>query len=290
MQRCFGMPKHDLWVFFGVLSAFWWLPVAFSARVPGPLPDVAADVEGMDFGDGRWAAYVLASPSRASFVGVTPLAEDGLARTLAAHNGEMGVGPPVSLPGRPWRLAAVAEFAKKEEAEQVAGGVSKANGLRARIAVLRRLRVGVGETHHSAPRFNPRAALDGPTYAVVEFEHPHDAQKCAEVRALVDSGSTDCDLRRGLIKALSLPVDAGSGAAHFETAAGVTIETPIHQARIRVAGREALVRVSPMDEEGMDDGGFSTNTDDALLGHDALAALGLLVDCRNRRLIAAPDE
>jgi len=243
--------------------------------------------------NGRWAVYILASPSRASFVGVTPLAEDGLVRALAAHNGQELGGPAASLPGRPWRLAADAVFATREEAERAAAAASSTTGLQARVAALRDPRVGRPAADGSAParRFNPaRGALDGPTYALVQFEHPSDPSKRAEVRALVDSGSTDCDLRQGLLKALSLPIDATNGAAHFETAAGVTIETPIHQARIRVAGREALVRVSPMDEQSVDGGGFSTNTDEALLGHDALAALGLLVDCRNRRLIAAPGD
>ena len=35
--------------------------------------------------------------------------------------------------------------------------------------------------------------------------------------------------------------------------------------------------------------GLDSATDDALLGSEALAALGLLVDCRNRRLVLPPS-
>ena len=34
--------------------------------------------------------------------------------------------------------------------------------------------------------------------------------------------------------------------------------------------------------------GFKAISDDGLLGHDALAALGLLVDCGRRKLVPAP--
>jgi len=115
----------------------------------------------------------------------------------------------------------------------------------------------------------------------IEFQNPLDPTKKISVNALVDSGSTDCDLQEHFIKALNLPVDEIAGTAKFETAAGLTIEAPIYHAIVRLLGREKLVRVSPSaDPDG---------SDEALLGHDALAALGVLVDSRNRRLIPAPE-
>ena len=78
----------------------------------------------------------------------------------------------------------------------------------------------------------------------------------------------------------------------------------------RVEGRESLVLLSPSEkdeEEDSDDSedaedaaaraadaaldaahGFKAISDDGLLGHDALAALGLLVDCGRRKLVPAP--
>ena len=36
--------------------------------------------------------------------------------------------------------------------------------------------------------------------------------------------------------------------------------------------------------------GFDRVSDEGMLGHTALAALNLAVDCRRRRLVALPDE
>ncbi|CAE7570887.1 unnamed protein product [Symbiodinium natans] len=130
------------------------------------------------------------------------------------------------------------------------------------------------------------------------------AHKELAVRALVDSGSTDAELKRRQIASLDLAVDETEIPAQFETAGGVTIEAPIYRTVARLEDREAIVRVSPSQEEDSDDAESdgeseedssksesdesSDDEDEALLGHDALAALGLLVDCRNRRLLQAP--
>jgi len=116
---------------------------------------------------------------------------------------------------------------------------------------------------------------------VIEFQNPFDSKKTLSVTALVDSGSTDCELQPRFISALKLPVDKSAGKAHFETAAG-TIEAPIHYAKVKLLGQERLVRVSPSAE--------SDGDDQALLGHDALAALGVLVDSRNRCLVLRQDD
>jgi len=107
------------------------------------------------------------------------------------------------------------------------------------------------------------------------------------------------DLSQRLIDELGLSVDPSEGTAQFETAGGVTIEAPIYAASLHVLDRAERVRISPSEDDACnsDDEGCSEadadrgNTDAALLGHDALAALGLLVDCHGRRLLAsAPDD
>ncbi|CAE7798485.1 unnamed protein product [Symbiodinium sp. CCMP2592] len=141
----------------------------------------------------------------------------------------------------------------------------------------------------------------------LRFRNPagNGAHKELAVRALVDSGSTDAELKRERIKSLGLAVDETEIPAQFETAGGVTIEAPIYRTIASLADREALVRVSPseedLDEEDSEEeseesdgaSGSDIDSDDdddeeALLGHDALAALGLLVDCGKRRLLKAP--
>lgn len=135
--------------------------------------------------------------------------------------------------------------------------------------------------------------LDGLTYAWVEFRSSSSARSRV-VRALVDTGSTNCDLRPSIIADLSLPLAAEGGASHFETAAGRHVENCLYEATISVHGRVACVRISAADEEegeedeeeqGVDrEFGFAADTDDAILGCEALAQLGLLVDCQHRRL------
>lgn len=254
---------------------------------------------------GAWTAYLLVAPTRSSFVGVIPVGAQSLQAVLAEHNGEgpSGDGPPSTALERPWQLAGSMECRSRDIAQRVAWQVGRASGFRARIAALRRC-IADGDdglAQQEARSFEARDGLDGLTYVLVEFLHPTDPSKSVQVRALVDTGATECDLKQQLIDELGLPVDK-SGRTLFETAAGTTIETDMHHAIVRVMGRTAFVRVSPIEEEESDseegdsddeedrEFGLSANSDDALLGHDALAALGLLVDCRNRRLLAGPLE
>ena len=74
---------------------------------------------------------------------------------------------------------------------------------------------------------------------------------------------------------------------------GRVTEQPIYEAVIRVLGREARVVLSPADGDESDDEsdesdeeldarfGFDRVSDEGMLGHTALAALNLAVDCRN---------
>eukprot|EP00930_Biecheleria_cincta_P041167 TRINITY_DN28198_c0_g2_i1.p1 TRINITY_DN28198_c0_g2~~TRINITY_DN28198_c0_g2_i1.p1 ORF type:complete len:414 (-),score=82.86 TRINITY_DN28198_c0_g2_i1:75-1151(-) len=134
--------------------------------------------------------------------------------------------------------------------------------------------------------------FSGGQHVPLEVSNPSNPSRRAVVRALVDTGSTDIDLNKKVIRTLALEVDRFQGQAQFETAGGITIEAPIYRALVKMLGREASVLVSPSEEaddsEEEEDLGDEDGDEEALLGHDALAALGLLVDCRNRRLIAGP--
>jgi len=147
-------------------------------------------------------------------------------------------------------------------------------------------------------------SLDSLTYTTVTFENSSDPTRTAVVRALVDTGSTDCDLRPCLLEGLGARQTAFTS---YQTAAGLLARNPVFSLTVRANGREAVARVNASDEEaesstdGTDDGksedsddvdrifGFKANTDDAVLGCDALGALGLLVDCKTRRLVELPS-
>lgn len=148
------------------------------------------------------------------------------------------------------------------------------------------------------------SACDLMTEVTIEFANPSDTSRAIEVKALVDTGSTDCDVRGDLVDSLALPLDVFSATAKFETSASVSTEASLHCAHIRVNDHSAFVLVSPSTTDGNEDMSSSElssscsaglgmdqrrGRDDALLGHDALAALGLLVDCRNRQLVSAPE-
>ena len=136
------------------------------------------------------------------------------------------------------------------------------------------------------------------------------------MRALVDTGSTDCELRQSSIDELRLAPLPGE-SVRFETAAGIEVDAALYQAIVRIpsVAREALCLLSPAEKSGDDEDGGSDGvdgddddddsddgggdddddefglgeiSDDALLGHDALAALGLAVDCRRRALVVLP--
>jgi len=115
------------------------------------------------------------------------------------------------------------------------------------------------------------------------------------------------DLNPKVIDSLGLEEDTNEIKAKFETAGGIAVEAPMYRVLVRLLGREACVLASPSelpedkeedsgDEEEEDSGDDEEDTsesedeveEDALLGHDALAELGLLVDCRHKRLLLDP--
>ena len=256
-----------------------------------------------------WVAYLIASPTRSSFVGVAPI--HALAQELAAHNGEDPENePPETVIGRPWKFSGMAERPTRKLAERCAWSVSQASGFRARYAELLRCQHDEPSDAAGQCAYDRERALDGLTYAMVKFVNPRDESRHVTVRALVDTGSNDCELRAPLIETLGLP--RLDGNAHFETAAGITITNALYRAKVTVMGRTSGVLLSPAEgSEDSDEGsssssaseeeesegeedfdelhGFDSTSDDAMLGHDALAALGLAVDCRRRRLVPLPE-
>ena len=258
-----------------------------------------------------WAAVLLYSATRSSYVAVCK--SDDVDKQPSRLDASDADGP--LAVAAPWRIACVAERPEKEGAEAVAAAVSKCGGFRARFRACEALRLAAPS--RDAPPAAAVAdalssidlglhgecgaadALDGMTYAWVDVRHP-DKTEFVRVRTLVDTGSTDCELKADVIRRLGLP--ATGETAHFETAVGRVTEQPIYEAVIRVLGREARVVLSPADGDESDDEsgesdeeldqrfGFDRVSDEGMLGHTALAALNLAVDCRKRRLVALPDE
>ena len=112
------------------------------------------------------------------------------------------------------------------------------------------------------------------TYAWVDVRHP-DKTEFVRVRTLVDTGSTDCELKADVIRKLGLP--ATGETAHFETAVGRVTEQPIYEAVIRVLGREARVVLSPADGDESDDESDASDEElDARFGFDRVSDEGML--------------
>lgn len=247
-------------------------------------------------GGAAWAAYLLASPTRSSLTGVVLLAE--LASVVSLHNGEVPgeASPEETKIHRPWRVAETIACDDHEAARQVALRASRASGFRARLAAFR----GGGGIATPEPIAEEAQLphLDSLTYVSVEFRHPALPGRSQTLRALVDTGYTHCDLKRSVIADLGLPASSVAHSSYFETAAGRHVETALYEAIVVVQGQSACVRVSEAEdeEEAEEDSerdgedvdrefGFSSDTDDAVLGCEALSRLGLLVDCARRTVV-----
>ena len=245
-----------------------------------------------------FATVLLVSPCRSSVV--TVVEEAAMSKLEARFNDLESIAL-----YRPWRLASKRSFATREAAERCAVATAAASGVRARLRALDAWVDGGGGSCPAIGSFDdPRRSLDGLTYVMAEFSNPAKPKKrVGPLRMMVDTGSNDCELSGELINKLGLkPFET----ALFETAAGITTEAPVFKAKIHVMGREANVLLSPAEGESDDDDsgddedggeedfdekfGFDKTSDDALLGHDALAELGFAVDCRKRELIPLPQE
>lgn len=252
----------------------------------------------------RWAAYLLVSPTRSSFVGVALSSQ--LKELATFPNKELPVGQSLekALLGclgeqmallRPWRSAGLVECNSQKDAEIVANRVAQHSGFQARLSALRCHGTDTeGALALKTGGFNmQRTALDGLTYTSVRLSHPDDSTKTVVTRALVDTGSTLCELKPHFIRMLGLPRE---GIMPFETAAATTQNSQCYRVCIHVLGRKVVTIVSTAEEDNTDfdaideEFALSSNTDDAVLGHDVLAALGFLVDCHTRTLLVAAER
>mmetsp|Transcript_56215 Transcript_56215/g.126468 ORF Transcript_56215/g.126468 Transcript_56215/m.126468 type:complete len:429 (-) Transcript_56215:19-1305(-) len=255
-------------------------------------PAMAVPQAGMAIG---WVAYLLASPTRSSLTGVARSGAD-VEAAAALHNGLLDTpGPADTELLRPWKLAEVVSCGSEAQARVVARHVNLRSGFRSRLAALRQCAQQLPQEDGSLEEPKLRESLDCLTYVRVEFANPDDPSHAVSAVALVDTGATDCDLRQELIDKLNLR-RGKAGKAVFQTAAGRTMNSALHTVLVRVQGHEATTQVCPIeaDEEEEEDGddldrlfGFSSQSDDAVLGRKALAALDLLVDCRSRSLVEA---
>eukprot|EP00747_Dinoflagellata_sp_TGD_P182291 gnl/TRDRNA2_/TRDRNA2_36484_c0_seq2.p1 gnl/TRDRNA2_/TRDRNA2_36484_c0~~gnl/TRDRNA2_/TRDRNA2_36484_c0_seq2.p1 ORF type:complete len:249 (+),score=48.01 gnl/TRDRNA2_/TRDRNA2_36484_c0_seq2:84-830(+) len=130
--------------------------------------------------------------------------------------------------------------------------------------------------------FDPRDHL---VYAWVDFYAPG-ATEGVVVRALVDSGSHDCELRASLIESAGLPA-FGAGRL-YETSAGRVIQSTF-TAEVCVLGRWCEVTVAAIPEARFLPGDRAPCTDEAVIGHRVLADLDLQIDCHARTLVKPPQ-
>eukprot|EP01062_Namystynia_karyoxenos_P023648 TRINITY_DN19158_c0_g1_i1.p1 TRINITY_DN19158_c0_g1~~TRINITY_DN19158_c0_g1_i1.p1 ORF type:complete len:219 (+),score=73.47 TRINITY_DN19158_c0_g1_i1:73-657(+) len=113
------------------------------------------------------------------------------------------------------------------------------------------------------------------TYTTVTFRGPGGS---VDARALVDTGSTDCELRAAHVERLRLPV---AGEERYETATGWVTEAT-YQVEVSVGGRSCKCVLTSIPDSRFE--GPDACTDEALLGHTAISRLGVGVDCASRSL------
>lgn len=234
------------------------------------------------------------------------------------HNGELSSleGPEQTLSVRPWKLAAIspppgaATGLSVDQALAAARNVARRSGFRARLTAI--INCNDFGPSCATPRERPpwydlplSDALDGLTYVQAAFSSPKDPGKVVEVLALIDTGSPECDLRQTYLDQLGVSEppfdhDAGLACTLVVSVMGRRTEVQVHRAeepgdgdavrkRSAVEGIGRLGAEAAGDTEKADEVdllfGCNTSIDDAVIGYEALAQLGLLVDCRRRQLV-----
>ncbi|CAK9109097.1 Putative WD repeat-containing protein [Durusdinium trenchii] len=104
-------------------------------------------------------------------------------------------------------------------------------------------------------------------------------------RALVDTGSSDCELREGLLKRLP-PLPVVARGVTYETSTGDEAYDA-YEVVLTVNGRRCAAVLTVVPEERFSAHADEPCSDEALLGHMAIAALGLDVHCRQRSMLQA---
>mmetsp|Transcript_22534 Transcript_22534/g.57659 ORF Transcript_22534/g.57659 Transcript_22534/m.57659 type:complete len:219 (-) Transcript_22534:149-805(-) len=129
-----------------------------------------------------------------------------------------------------------------------------------------------------------RASEAPMTYANVTFASPLSPDRQVVVEhALVDTGSSDCELREGLLRRLG-PLPMIAKGVLYETATG-SEAYDVYEVQISVLGRTCVAAVTFVPEERFAYDSEDPCTDEAMLGHVALAAMRLLVDPARGRLL-----
>lgn len=144
----------------------------------------------------------------------------------------------------------------------------------------------VGE---NAPMAKLGRAIIPVTYVRCVFRSPlapHGASVVVE-QALVDTGSADCELREGFLQRL-WPLPAVGRGVVYETVSGRVVHDS-YEVLLTVEGRTCAAVACTAPEERFAEDASDPNSDEAVVGFAALAALGLIVDCSARRVLPRGD-
>ncbi|CAJ1359133.1 unnamed protein product, partial [Effrenium voratum] len=122
------------------------------------------------------------------------------------------------------------------------------------------------------------------TYATCVFLSPLAPEKRVVVpMALVDTGSSDCELRQGLLDRLR-PLPVAARGVVYETVAGRHVFDSL-EVLVAIEGRLCAACVTGIPEERFLPGAEDPASDEAVLGLASLSALKLVVHCPERRVV-----
>jgi len=123
------------------------------------------------------------------------------------------------------------------------------------------------------------------TYVEVAFRSTTTSEGPSVVvpAALVDTGSSDGELRESLLRRIA-PLATIAKAEVYETATGGKAYD-VYEVEMTVLGRRCAAAVTVVSEERFQEEADEPCTDDATVGHVALAAMGLVVDPARQRIM-----
>lgn len=134
-----------------------------------------------------------------------------------------------------------------------------------------------------------RAVEASLTFASVTFSSPlaPDGPQVVVEKALIDTGSSDCEIRESYLRRLGLlPLVADSVV--YETAVG-SESYAVYEVLVTILGRTCAAAITVVPEDRFDPSAEEEMcSDEATIGHMALSALGLLVDPASRSLLHRP--
>lgn len=122
------------------------------------------------------------------------------------------------------------------------------------------------------------------TYVPCCFASPLDptGPRAVVHQALVDTGAADCELREGFVRQLG-PLPVVARGIMYETVAGRVMHDS-YEVLLHVGGRSCAAVVTVTPEERFAADAEDPNTDEAIIGYAALAALHIVVDCNARSI------